>query len=227
MRTGVLALALISVTGVVFAQTAQPAGSPPVAPATQVTPSTPRPASPAGSAQTQVGGSYVKDEKGRERYEGGKWIEITYSRPIKRGRDVFGSGADYGKTLNAGAPVWRAGANQATRLTTEAPLVIGGKTVPPGSYNLYVELKSPTEWTLIVSSWGAKTSGGDKTPDTLWGAYNYTPDKDVVRVPMTVSKSPASIDQLTWLFADMTTDGGKILLAWDTVNAMVPFTVAK
>ena len=30
-------------------------------------------------------------------YEGGKWIEITSGRPIKRGRDVFGSGANYGK----------------------------------------------------------------------------------------------------------------------------------
>lgn len=222
MRTGLLALALISGGGVAFAQT--PQTSPP---ANQATTATPRPASPAGSAQTQVGGSYVKDDKGGERYEGGKWLEITYNRPIKRGRDLFGSGADYGKTLNAGAPVWRAGANQATRLTTEVPLTIGGKAVPAGSYNLYVELKSPTEWTLIVSSWGAKTSGGDKTPDTLWGAYNYTPDKDVVRVPMNVSKSSTSVDQLTWGFLDMTAEGGKIFLAWDTTNATVPFTVAK
>src|ERR1043165_9553511 len=76
-----------------------------------------RPASPAGTAATQVKG---------------KWIEITYGRPIKRGRDLWGSGADYGKLVNAGAPVWRAGANVTTRLKTELPLIIGGKTVAPG-----------------------------------------------------------------------------------------------
>ena len=227
MKSSLLALVLVSVGGVAYAQTSQaPAAPTPAAPATAPAPAA-RPASPAGSAQTQVAGSYVKDEKGREQYRNGKWVEITYGRPLKRGRDVFGSGADYGKTLNAGAPVWRAGANQSTRLTTEAPLVIGGKTVPAGSYSLYVELKSPTEWTLIVSNWGAKKTGNDPTPDTLWGSYNYTADKDVVRVPMTVSKSQTSVDQLTWGFLDVTAEGGKMFLAWDTANAMVPFTVAK
>ena len=57
---------------------------------------------------------------------GGKWVEITYGRPIKRGRNVFGSGADYGKTLNAGAPVWRAGANQATRVADATGRVLAG-----------------------------------------------------------------------------------------------------
>ena len=224
MRNGLLTLALVSLGGIAFAQTPQP--SAPAAPAAAAQ-ATPRPPSPPGSAQTQVGGTYVKDEKGRERYQGGKWIEITYSRPIKRGRDVFGSGADYGTTLNAGAPVWRAGANQSTRLVTEVPLVIGGKTVPPGEYSMFVELKSPTEWTLIVSSYGAKKSGNDPTPDTLWGAYNYKPDKDVARAPMTVGKNQVSLDQLTWGFCDVTAEGGKMFLAWDTTNATVPFTVGK
>jgi hypothetical protein len=186
------------------------------------------PASPPGSAQTQVGGKYAKDDRGRESYQGGKWIEITYGRPIKRGRDVFGSGADYGKALLVGgATVWRAGANVSTRLRTETPLVIGGKTVPPGEYSLFIDLKSPTDWTLIVSSYGAKTSGSDQTPDTLWGSFKYTPDKDVARAPMTVDKNPASLDQLTWGFCDVTETGGKLFLAWDTTNASVPFMLGK
>lgn len=225
MRTGLVTLALVTASALAFAQTPQPPASPTAAPAAQA--AAPRPASPPGTAQTQVAGAYVKDEKGRERYQGGKWIEITYGRPIKRGRDLFGSGADYGKTLSAGAPVWRAGANQSTRLVTEVPLVIGGKTIPAGEYTMFVELKSPTEWTLIVSSYGAKKSGNDPTPDALWGSYDYTPDKDVVRTPMTISENQASIDQLTWGFADVTKDGGKIFVAWDMVNAAVPFTVGK
>src|SRR5713226_691038 len=94
-----------------------------------------RPASPAGSSATQVGGKYVTGQEGPV-YQGGKWIEISYGRPIKRGRDLWGSGATYGKDVNPDAPVWRAGADVTTRLKTEVPLVIAGKTVAPGEYSV-------------------------------------------------------------------------------------------
>jgi hypothetical protein len=55
-----------------------------------------------------------------ENYEGGKWIEITYGRPLKRGRNLWGSGVNYGKDASVGTPIWRAGANVTTRLATEA-----------------------------------------------------------------------------------------------------------
>src|SRR5437867_11123423 len=88
-----------------------------------------RPPSPAGSSATQIGGKYVPGGDGPV-YQGGKWIEITYGRPIKRGRTLFGgTGADYGKTVNAYPPVWRAGANTTTHLKSEVPLVINGKTL--------------------------------------------------------------------------------------------------
>lgn len=228
MKKLMLTVAIATFGGAAMSAQTQPTqkpASPPTEMAKQVTPA--RPASPTGTAQTQVAGEYTKDEKGRTTYQGGKWIEITYGRPIKRGRDVFGTGADYGKTLYAGAPLWRAGANQSTRLSTEVPLVINGKTVPAGDYSLFIELKSPTEWTLVVSSFGAKKTGNDPTPDTLWGAYNYTADKDVVRAPMTITKLNMSLDQLTWAFADVTKDSGKIAIAWDTTLAFVPFTVGK
>lgn len=184
-----------------------------------------RPSSPTATASTQVGGQWVKGERG-QRYEGGKWIDLTYSGPIKRGRTtLWGSGADYGKTLLAGAPVWRAGADVSTRIKTEAALVIGGKTVPPGEYSLFIELKSPADWTLIVSSWGAQKKYDDKNKTELWGAYEYTPDKDVARVAMKVDQLPMSLDQLTWSFGDVTATGGKLVLMWDTVVASAPFTV--
>lgn len=185
-----------------------------VAAATLVTAQEPRPASPRGSAATQLG-------------EKGPWIEITSGRPIKRGRDLWGSGATYGQTLLARAPVWRAGADVSTRLKTDVPLQIGGKAVPAGEYSLFVDLKSPTDWTLIVSSWGAKKAGRDQQKDALWGAYNYTPDKDVARVAMKVDKLPLSIDQLTWNFADVTAAGGQLVLMWDTVVATAPFTAGQ
>lgn len=181
-----------------------------------------RPASPAGTAATEVGGKY--DPKAAEpTYQGGKWIEITYGRPIKRGRDVFG-GAKYGQIANPDAPVWRAGANNTTQLKTEVPLMINGKKVEPGTYTMFINLR-PNNWTLIVSNWKAQTHYDPKNTAEIWGAYGYTPDKDVVRAPMTLGTLPFSVEQLTWDFTDMSDAGGKLTIMWDKVVASVPFTI--
>src|SRR4051812_10573037 len=147
-----------------------------------------RPLSPAGSTQAQVLGRWVKGDRpsfavGQERYVDGKWLEITYGRPLLRGRDVFGSGANYGKALidlplgDWGAPpVWRAGANVSTRLTTDATLILGGKTIRAGEYSLFIAAQGPSDWTLIVSSWPAQPRMDLKDKTALWGAYAYTPD---------------------------------------------------
>ena len=150
------------------------------------------PASPEGRAQAQVGGKYVKGARAST-YEGGKWLEFTYGRPILRGRvNVFGSGATYGRDLLAGAPLWRAGANATTRLRTEAALTIGGKAVAPGEYSVFVDLKDGA-WTFVLSSWDAQETYDPNNKAALWGAYNYTPDKDVARAPMTLIKSSVSV----------------------------------
>ena len=207
-KLGVIALALVAGTGIAIGQQASQ-----------------RAASPTGSAATVVGGKYVKTERG-QRYEGGKWIEITYSRPILRGRTgIFGTGAEYGKTLNAGAPVWRAGADVSTRLKTEVPLEIGGKVVAPGEYSLFVELKSEKEWTLIVSSHAAQQKYDANNKTALWGAYNYTPDKDVTRAAMKVETIPFSVDQLSWGFTDVGEQSGTLRLWFDKMMASVPFKV--
>ena len=173
-----------------------------------------RPASPAGTAATQVGPKYSK------------WIELTYSRPILRGRaDIFGAGANYGKGLLAGAPIWRAGANVSTRLNTEVPLVIGGKTVPAGEYSVFIEIKGEKDWTLVLSTYGALVNPKEPKPDSLWGAYGYKADKDVVRAPMTVSASPVQVDQLTWGFTDVTEQGGTLQISWAKAAASVAFKV--
>ena len=182
------------------------------------------PASPPGTAATQVGGKY--DPKAAEpTYVGGKWIEITYGRPIKRGRDVFGGAGDkYGKVANPDAPVWRAGANNTTQLKTEVPLVINGKTIAPGTYTMFIDLK-PNAWTLIISNWKAQTRYDPKNTAEIWGAYGYTPDKDVVRAPMKLESPPHAIEQLLWQFVDMTDAGGSIAIVWDKTMASVPFKV--
>ena len=182
-----------------------------------------RPASPTGTAATEIGGKY--DNAAEPSYKGGKWIEITYGRPIKRGRDVLGGAGDkYGKVANPDAPVWRAGANYSTQLKTEVPLTINGKTVAPGTYTMFIDLK-PNAWTLIVSTWKAQTRYDPKNTAEIWGAYGYTPDKDVVRAPMKLETLPHTIEQLTWQFVDMTDAGGSLAISWDKTMASVPFKV--
>jgi len=180
--------------------------------------------SPDGHAATEIRGHYEGAEE--PVYVGGKWIEISYGRPIKRGRDLFGSGAAYGKRLNNGAPVWRAGADISTYLMSELPITINGKTVPPGGHSLFVDLKE-NNWTFIVSDWQPQQQydRGDRTK--LWGSFGYTKDKDVLRAPMKLTTLPYSTEELTWEFLDMSDNGGTIALRWDRMMATVPFTIGK
>ncbi len=179
--------------------------------------------SPDGHAAAEIRGRYQGAED--PVYVGGKWIEISYGRPLKRGRDLWGSGAAYGKYLYRGAPVWRAGADISTFLMSDVPLTIGGKTVPPGGHTLFIELQSEREWTFIVSDWQPQQrfNPGDRTK--LWGAFGYTRDKDVLRAPMTVTRTPYVTEQLTWEFLDVTDAGGTIAFRWDNVLATVRFVV--
>ncbi len=189
-----------------------------------------RPLSPVGTASAQVLGKYVKPAGrgapalGGENYEGGKWIEITYGRPLKRGRDLWGSGANYGKAALVGTPIWRAGANVSTRLKTEVPLVISGKTIAPGEYSLFIDLKE-NNWTFVVSSWAAADHYDPNNKTALWGSYFYTPDKDVLRAPMKLETLPHSVEQLTWEFVDLSDAGGSMAIVWDKVMASIPFKV--
>lgn len=185
-----------------------------------------RPLSPRGKASTQVGGTWQKEKSEEKTYEGGGWIDIDYGRPILRGRtNIFGSGATYGKSVYAGANVWRAGANQSTQLTTEVPLIIGGKRVAPGSYRLFIDLK-PGEWTLIVSKQPRQEKYDPNNKAAIWGAYGYDPKFDVVRVPMKVETTKHSLDQFTIDFADVTSEGGSIVFWWENSRAFAPFKLA-
>ena len=181
-----------------------------------------RAASPRGEAATQIGGTF--NEQGR--YEGGSWIVVTYGRPIKRGRDVFGSGADYGVNFLRGAPVWRLGADRSTRFMTEADLMFGDRRLPAGEYSMFAET-SEDEWTLIFSNWGAKDGFREDNPDALWGAYEYTSDRDVLRTSMSVATSATSSDQMVILFTDVTAGGGVLTVWWDDQMASTPFSLAR
>ena len=183
--------------------------------------------SPPGTANTLIGAKWAKNEQGNMRAEGGKWLEVNYSRPSLRGRtNIFGSGADYGKAISDDNKIWRAGANANTTFKTEVPLMIGGKRVEPGTYAVLVELKEPA-WTFILSSQPRTDKFDDADKTKLFATSNYDPKFDVVRAPMTMLQPKASIDQFTIGFVDMSDAGGKLAMAWEKTAALVPFTVAQ
>jgi hypothetical protein len=184
------------------------------------------PASPRGTAAIQVGGTWSGTGDAR-RYTGGSWITVDYGRPILRGREnIFGTGAEYGKTVNPDAAIWRAGANTTTRLTTQVPLEFGGKTIGAGEYNVFVDLKEK-EWTLVLSTQPIQPKYDPNDKVLLYGAYNYDPKFDVLRAPMRLSTSAMSIEQFTIGFADVKSDSAVLYMAWDRTIGSIDFKVRK
>ena len=173
-----------------------------------------RPASPRGQAAIQVLGK--ASDNG---WKGGSWIEVDYGRPILRGRtNIFGAGATYGKAVEG--PVWRLGANETTRLKTQIPITLGGKKIAAGEYDLFAELKE-SGWTLIVSTQPATLAGEPESKGKMWGAYGYDGKFDVARVPMTMAKHDASIEELTISFVDVTAKAATLRVQWEHAQASV------
>jgi hypothetical protein len=184
------------------------------------------PPSPRGTSAIQVAGTWSGTGDARS-YTGGSWITVDYGRPILRGREnIFGSGAEYGKLVNPDAPVWRAGANATTRLTTQVPLELGGKSIAAGEYNVLVDLKEK-EWTLVLSTQPLQPKYDPNDKVLLYGAYNYDPKFDVLRAPMRLSTSAMSIEQFTIGFADVKSDRGVLYMAWDHTIGSIDFSVRK
>jgi hypothetical protein len=192
----------------------------------QAVPDVKLPASPAGQAAIQLGGSWTKTAQGGQRYTNGKWLTVEYSRPLLRGRpNIFGSGADYGTVVKAGAPVWRAGANDTTRLTTQAPLVIGGKSIQPGVYNVFVDLK-PGAWELVLNTQPVQAKYDPDDTVNLYGAYNYDAKADILRAPMTVTTGTDTVEQFTIGFVNVSDSGATLTMAWDKTVATIDLKLA-
>lgn len=127
----------------------------------------------------------------------GAEVWIDYSRPQKRGREIFGNVVPW----NA---VWRTGANAATQLNTSADLVIGGANVPAGKYTLWT-LPTPTGWKLIIN----KQTG-------QWGT-EYNEAQDLARVDAKVEALAAPVEQMLIAF-----EPGALTVSWDKTKVSVP-----
>ena len=129
-------------------------------------------------------------------------IKVSYGRPYKKGREVFGGLEKYGK-------VWRTGADEATEITFAKDGTFGGQPVKAGTYTLFT-IPEKDQWTIILNSQLGQ-----------WGAYEYDKHKakDVLQIKVPVKSLSAPVEQLTIRF-----DQGNMLIEWDTTQVAVPVT---
>lgn len=134
----------------------------------------------------------------------GAQLLVDYSRPAKRGRQVFGALVPWNE-------VWRTGANRATHFTTDRDLRAGDVTIPAGTYTLY-SIPSPSGWTLIVNR------------QTGQVGLDYDPSQDLTRLKMDVETLPEVVERLT-IAIEQEGAGGVLSLVWDRTAASLPFRV--
>jgi hypothetical protein len=132
---------------------------------------------------------------------GGKAVTIDYSSPRVNGRKIYGGLVPFGA-------VWRTGANESTALVTPVDLVVGGTTVPAGSYTVFT-VPNKDKWTLVISK---------KTGE--WGTDYPGASNDLARVDMKVSALPSPVENFTISFEKAGT-GAKLNVDWETTRASV------
>lgn len=131
-------------------------------------------------------------------------VELSYSRPAKKGRRIMGDLVPFGK-------VWRTGANNATTLTFSDDVTIGGTEVKAGKYGL-LSIPDANKWTIIISN-----DVNVSSPSA------YKPENDVVRVQADVVKTPFTVENFTINFANITGSSCNVEMMWE--NTYVTFAV--
>lgn len=150
--------------------------------------------------------AYFPDNFAHDRADGDETVmRVTYNRPYKNDRVVFGGIVPFDK-------VWRTGANEATEIKVYKDIMIGGKTLKAGSYALFT-IPGKDSWTVVFNS-----------DLDRWGAYSYNDAHDVLRVSASVKSADAPIEQFSIQFGDGGKGKGTMHFAWDTIIAEVGFS---
>ena len=131
-------------------------------------------------------------------------IEVVYSRPGVKSRQIFGGIVPFDK-------VWRTGANNATKLTFSTPVKINGADIPAGTYALFT-IPGENEWTIIINKGAAQ-----------WGSFQYDEKADVVRVKATPVKLAETIETFTIEFNKIRDESAVMNLVWD--HTVVPVKI--
>ncbi|HXU62225.1 MAG TPA: DUF2911 domain-containing protein [Polyangia bacterium] len=130
-------------------------------------------------------------------------ITVDYSSPGVKGRKIWGSVVPYDK-------MWRAGANNATKVTFSRDVTFGGKPVPAGTYAFFV-IPSKGAWTVILN----------KKADQPGTGAGYNQADDAVRVSITPKAAPMR-ERLAYLVTDFTDDKASLDLEWEKLRLAIP-----
>jgi hypothetical protein len=135
-------------------------------------------------------------------------VTVEYSRPSMKGRTIFSADGlvPFGK-------MWRTGANQATKITFSDDVMVGGVSVPAGSYAV-LTIPTATQWTINFY----------KHESTSWSSYTEkTPDAAVKVKPQML---PMDIETYTVAVSDLTMDSGTLEMMWERTKVGVKVTAS-
>ena len=136
-------------------------------------------------------------------------VKVTYCQPYKKGRLIFGDEKD--KPLQPYGKYWRMGANAATEITFNKPVVFGDKPVPAGTYRMYA-IPNKDNWQVALNS-----------ELGVYFAINEPDYKlDVIRTTIPVTKGQQTEQFVINFSSDSTTTN--MDLTWDTLLVRVPIT---
>ena len=140
--------------------------------------------------------------------ENGKEITITYSRPFKKDRLIFGEESD--DALVPFNNYWRTGANSHTMIKTDSDLNFNNNILSAGEYSLYT-IPGQDSWDVAINS-----------DNGFFGIYQPDAADDIFTFNVPVSTLDESVEQLT---IDFVTDsiGSSIRLRWDLTQVLMPF----
>ena len=132
-------------------------------------------------------------------------VAITYHSPLAKGRKIFGGIVPYDFIVDGKEYAWRAGSNQRTTIEFDHDVKINGTPLKAGKYGIVI-LVSEKEWTFVF------------TNDFSWGAFQYEPAQDVLRVKVPVKKT-SDQEWLSYNFANPQAESVDIALHWTDVSA--------
>lgn len=136
--------------------------------------------------------------KMRGQTNGDPLARIIYSRPQKKGREIFGEEVKYGE-------VWRLGANESTELELFKSGTISGKKIQKGRYSVYC-IPTENKWTIVINK-----------DNYSWGSFTYKQEKDVARIDAPVQKTAENVEALTMYF-----DNNSWIIQWENLKVSIP-----